>query len=136
MSTEQIAWLISADLFCCGIVTLVQCMGLGNVGIRMPVMMGVAFTAIAPIIATGSNPQLGMPAVFGAVIASGVFTYFAAPYVSRLIRWFPPVVTGTVVLVIGVSLMKVGVHWSAGGPPMIGSPSGPIPCAPMNIRRA
>jgi xanthine/uracil permease len=137
MSTEQIAWLISADLFCCGIVTLIQCMGLGNVGIRMPVMMGVAFTAIAPIIATGSNPQLGMPAVFGAVIASGVFTYFAAPYVSRLIRWFPPVVTGTVVLVIGVSLMKVGVHWSAGGPPMIGSPSGPIPNPeygqPMNL---
>lgn len=137
MSTEQIAWLISADLFCCGIVTLIQCMGLGNVGIRMPVMMGVAFTAIAPIIATGSNPQLGMPAVFGAVIASGVFTYLAAPYVSRLIRWFPPVVTGTVVLVIGVSLMKVGVHWSAGGPPMIGSPSGPIPNPeygqPMNL---
>ncbi len=118
MSREEIAFLISADLFCCGLVTLIQCVGIWNVGIRMPVMMGVAFTAIAPIIATGSNPQLGLPAVFGAVIGSGIFTYFAAPYMSRLVRWFPPVVTGTVVLLIGVSLMKVGINWAAGGVPI------------------
>jgi xanthine permease len=140
MTREEIAFLISADLFCCGFVTLIQCIGIWNVGIRMPVMMGVAFTAIAPIIATGSNPQLGLPAVFGAVIGSGVFTYFAAPYMCRLVRWFPPVVTGTVVLLIGVSLMKVGINWAAGGPPMIGSPGGPIPNpeygAPVNLALA
>src|SRR5436305_6834316 len=75
---DQIAWLISADLFCCGIVTLIQCIGIWNIGIRLPVMMGVTFTAIPPIIATGATPGLGMPAVFGAVIASGLFTLFAA----------------------------------------------------------
>jgi xanthine permease len=127
MSREDIAFLISADLFCCGLVTLIQCVGIWNVGIRMPVMMGVAFTAIAPIIATGSNPQLGLPAVFGAVIGSGIFTFFAAPYMSKLVRWFPPVVTGTVVLLIGVSLMKVGIHWAAGGQPMLFGPGGPVP---------
>ena len=140
MTREEIAFLISADLFCCGLVTLIQCIGIWNVGIRMPVMMGVAFTAIAPIIATGSNPQLGLPAVFGAVIGSGIFTYFAAPYMSRLVRWFPPVVTGTVVLLIGVSLMKVGINWAAGGVPMISGPSGPMPNpeygAPINLALA
>ena len=140
MSREEIAFLISADLFCCGLVTLIQCVGIWNVGIRMPVMMGVAFTAIAPIIATGSNPQLGLPAVFGAVIGSGIFTYFAAPYMSKLVRWFPPVVTGTVVLLIGVSLMKVGIHWAAGGQPMLFSASGPVPNpeygAPINLALA
>ena len=140
MSREDIAFLISADLFCCGLVTLIQCVGIWNVGIRMPVMMGVAFTAIAPIISTGSNPQLGVPAVFGAVIGSGIFTYFAAPYMSRLVRWFPPVVTGTVVLLIGVSLMKVGINWAAGGQPMLFGPGGPVPNpeygAPVNLALA
>ncbi|MES2257690.1 MAG: nucleobase:cation symporter-2 family protein [Pseudomonadota bacterium] len=124
---EELAFLISADLFCCGLVTILQCMGLGNVGIRLPVMMGVAFTAIAPIIATGTNPQLGLTAVFGAVIASGVFTIVAAPYMSGLVRLFPPVVTGTVVLVIGISLLRVGINWAAGGQPTVAGPSGPVP---------
>ena len=140
MSREDIALLISADLFCCGLVTLIQCVGIWNIGIRMPVMMGVAFTAIAPIIATGSNPQLGLPAVFGAVIGSGIFTYFAAPYMSKLVRWFPPVVTGTVVLLIGISLMKVGINWAAGGQPMLFGPGGPVPNpeygSPINLALA
>ncbi|MCA3182322.1 MAG: purine permease, partial [Cupriavidus sp.] len=64
---DQIAFLIAADLFCCGLVTMIQSIGIWKIGIRLPVMMGVTFTAIAPIIATGSNPSLGLPAVFGAV---------------------------------------------------------------------
>ena len=124
MPKEQIALLISADLFCCGLATLVQCVGIANVGIRLPVMMGVSFTAIAPIIAIGLNPQLGMPGIFGAVIGSGVFTYLAASSMGNLVRWFPPVVTGTVVLVIGISLMRIGVNWAAGGQPMIAGPGG------------
>jgi len=124
---DDIAFLIAADLFCCGIVTIIQSMGIGKVGIRLPMMMGVTFTAIAPIIATGSNPDLGLRAVFGAVIVAGLFTLFAAPYVSRMVRWFPPVVTGSVVLVIGVSLMRVGIHWAAGGNPTVPGPDGPVP---------
>ena len=124
---DAIAFLIAADLFCCGLVTIIQSMGIGKVGIRLPMMMGVTFTAIAPIIATGSNPDLGLPAVFGGVIAAGVFTLLAAPYVGRLVRFFPPVVTGTVVLVIGVSLMRVGINWAAGGSPTIMGPNGPMP---------
>jgi uric acid transporter len=124
---DQVAFLIAADLFCCGLVTIVQSMGIGKVGIRMPMMMGVTFTAIAPIIATGSNPALGMPAVFGGVIAAGIFTLLVAPYLARMIRWFPPVVTGSVVLIIGISLMRVGINWAAGGNPTIFGPNGPVP---------
>jgi uric acid transporter len=124
---EQIAMLVSADLFCCGIVTIIQAIGIGNVGIRLPIMMGIAFTAVPSIIATGTNPELGMPGVIGAVIGSGIFTLLAAPYFGRWVRFFPPIVTGTVMLIIGLSLMRVGVNWAAGGQPMIRGPEGMIP---------
>jgi uric acid transporter len=124
---DQVAFLIAADLFCCGLVTIVQSLGIGKVGIRMPMMMGVTFTAIAPIIATGTNHALGLPAVFGGVIAAGIFTLIVAPWIARMIRWFPPVVTGSVVLVIGISLMRVGINWAAGGNPTIPSAHGPVP---------
>jgi NCS2 family nucleobase:cation symporter-2 len=68
-----------------------------------------------------------MPAVFGGVMAAGVFTLLVAPYIARMIRWFPPVVTGSVVLVIGISLMRVGINWAAGGNPTLPSPTGPVP---------
>ncbi len=124
---EQIAMLVSADLLVCGIVTIIQCVGFLNIGIRLPMVMGVAFTAVPTIIATGSNPALGLPGVFGAVIVSGVFTFLAAPFFGRWVRFFPPVVTGTVMLVIGLSLMRVGINWAAGGQPMIHGPNGMIP---------
>ncbi|MGQ3292125.1 MAG: nucleobase:cation symporter-2 family protein, partial [Shinella sp.] len=79
------------------------------------------------IIATGTNPELGMPGVIGAVIGSGIFTLLAAPYFGRWVRFFPPIVTGTVMLIIGLSLMRVGVNWAAGGQPMIRGPEGMIP---------
>lgn len=127
LSKEQIAMLVSADLFCCGIVTIIQCLGIWKIGARLPIMMGIGFTAVPAIIATGSDPSLGMPGVFGAVIASGIFTLIAAPYFSRWVRFFPDVVTGTVMLVIGLSLMRVGVNWAAGGQPVVHGPDGPMP---------
>lgn len=116
---EHIALLVSADLFACGLATLIQSWGLPGIGVRMPVMMGVAFAAVTPMIAMGKDPSLGITAIYGAVIAAGLFAFLAAPLVGRLLPLFPPVVTGTVILVIGVSLMGVGVNWAAGG---IGSP--------------
>lgn len=116
---EQVATLVSADLFACGLATLIQSWGLPGVGVRMPVMMGVTFAAVTPMIAIGTNADLGLTAVYGAVIASGLFAFLAAPLVGRLLPLFPPVVTGTIILVIGVSLMRVGVNWAAGG---VGNP--------------
>ncbi|HTD05336.1 nucleobase:cation symporter-2 family protein [Undibacterium sp.] len=116
-----IAFLISADLFCCGLVTVIQSLGIWKFGIRMPVMMGVTFAAVGPMVAMAGNPSLGILHIYGAVIAGGVFCVVAAPFMSKLMRFFPPVVTGTVITVIGVSLMGVGINWAAGGQPVIGT---------------
>ena len=69
LSPEQVAALISADLFCCGLVTLIQSLGIGrHFGIRLPVMMGVTFAAVSPMLAMANNPALGITGIFGAVI--------------------------------------------------------------------
>lgn len=124
MSKDAIAFLISADLFCCGLMSIVQSMGIWKFGIRLPMMMGVTFTAVPAIIAAGQAPGLGFTAIFGAVMCAGLFTFLVAPMFVHLIRLFPPVVTGTVVLIIGLSLMGVGVNWAGGGQPMIEGPNG------------
>ena len=112
---EQVALLVNADLFVAGLTTLVQSLGLGRFfGIRMPVMMGVTFAAVGPMAAMAADPNLGAAGIFGATIVSGVFTILIAPFFSRLMPLFPPVVTGTVILMIGISLMRVGVNWAAG----------------------
>ena len=120
LSPEQVALLISADLFCCGLVTLIQSLGFGRwFGIRMPVMMGVTFAAVGPMVAFANampGPD-GARAIFGAIIGAGVISIALAPVVSKLLRFFPPVVTGTIIAIIGISLMRVGVGWAMGGPP-------------------
>jgi NCS2 family nucleobase:cation symporter-2 len=113
---EQIALLVNADLFACGIATLIQSVGIGPFGIRLPVMMGVTFAAVGPMVAMATNPDLGMIGILGSVIAAGLITIVIAPFVSRMLPLFPSVVTGTIILMIGISLMQVGVNWAAGAP--------------------
>jgi len=111
---DQVAFLINADLFACGIATLIQCIGIWKFGIRLPVIMGVTFAAVAPIAAM-ATAGVAITDVFGAVIAAGVFTVVVGPLASRLVRYFPPVVTGTVITVIGITLLRIGVNWAGGG---------------------
>jgi NCS2 family nucleobase:cation symporter-2 len=114
----QVAMLISADLFCCGLVTLIQSLGLTPwFGVRMPVMMGVTFAAVGPLVAmAGAGGPEAARAVFGAIIGAGLLAIVLAPLMSRLLRYFPPVVTGTIITIIGISLMRVGIGWAMGGP--------------------
>lgn len=119
LPADQVAHLISADLFVCGLVTLIQALGATQwFGIKLPVMMGVTFAAVAPMIsmaqATGGHAGAGL--IFGAVIGAGILSMLLAPVVSRLLRFFPPVVTGTIIAVIGISLMRVGINWIFGNP--------------------
>ncbi len=119
LSPEDVAFLISADLFACGIATLVQSLGMTQwFGIRLPVMMGVTFASVGPMVAiAGTTPgPEGARLIFGAIIAAGIFGMIVAPLVSRMLRFFPPVVTGTIILVIGVSLMRIGINWIFGNP--------------------
>ncbi|VVD59209.1 purine permease [Pandoraea aquatica] len=116
---DQIAFLISADLMCCGIATLIQSVGVGRFGIRMPVIMAVTFAAVGPMLAIGTNPSLGLPGIFGATIASGIIGTLIAPLVGKLLRFFPPIVTGIVITSIGLTIIGVGINWAAGG---VGNP--------------
>jgi uric acid transporter len=112
---EQVAFLINADLFVCGIVTLIQSYGIGPLlGIRLPVMMGVTFAAVGPMLAMANDATLGINGIFGAIIAGGAFAVLIAPLMSKLLPLFPPIVTGSIILMIGISLMRIGVNWAAG----------------------
>ncbi|MGY8633146.1 nucleobase:cation symporter-2 family protein [Bradyrhizobium sp. 14AA] len=116
---EDVAFLISADLFACGLATLVQCLGFPGVGIRLPVMMGVTFASVGPMLSMAAAPDIGLLGIYGSVIAAGLFGIIAAPFVSRLLPLFPPVVTGSIILIIGISLMRVGINWAGGGLPTL-----------------
>ncbi len=124
LDAPQIGLLISADLFAAGLATLIQAFGLPGIGVRLPIMMGVTFASVGPMtamIAAGAAANVPktetLQLIYGAVIASGLFGLIVAPLIGRLARLFPPVVTGTVILVIGVSLMNIGVNWAGGGQP-------------------
>ena len=124
LTAEQRAVLINADILACGLASIVQSIGFPGVGIRLPVMMGVTFASVAPMLAMitaakdagGANfaPLSVLLTIYGAVMAAGVFAIIVAPFMSRLLRLFPPIVTGSIILVIGLSLMRVGVSWLEG----------------------
>ena len=119
LSPQQVSMLISADLFCCGLVTLIQSWGLTQwFGIRLPVMMGVTFASVAPMLAIAETAQgaTGAQLIFGSIIGAGIIGTLIAPLVSRMLRYFPPVVTGSIIAIIGISLMRVGINWIFGNP--------------------
>lgn len=83
LSREEIAFLINADLLVAGIATIVQSMGIGPMGIRMPVMMGASFAAVGSMVAMAGMPGIGMQGIFGATIAAGFFGMLIAPFMSK-----------------------------------------------------
>jgi len=115
LSPEELVYLINADLFTCGIATIIQTIGFWKMGVRIPIIQGVTFAAITPMILIGKAH--GLPGIYGSIIVAGMVTFLISPYFSRLLRFFPAVVTGTIITLIGVTLMPVAVRWAAGGNP-------------------
>ncbi|MFC0187568.1 nucleobase:cation symporter-2 family protein [Fictibacillus aquaticus] len=113
LSAEQLAYLVAIDLMTCGIATLLQVWNNRLFGIGLPVVLGCTFTAVGPMIAIGA--QYGMSAIYGAVIAAGFFVFMIAGMFSKIVKLFPPVVTGTVVTIIGITLIPVAIKDMAGG---------------------
>ncbi|WP_051792712.1 nucleobase:cation symporter-2 family protein [Amycolatopsis jejuensis] len=115
LSPGQLTLLISAALFTAGLATLLQTLGCWRFGARLPLVNGVTFAAVAPILSIVAQHRSGnaLGVVYGATLVGGMFVVFAAPFFSRLTRFFPPVVTGTVITLIGVSLLPVAVQWIA-----------------------
>jgi OHCU decarboxylase len=118
LNTEQLIHLINADLFTCGIASIIQSVGFWKIGVRLPLLQGVTFTAVSPMIAIGlaaGGGTEGLLVIYGSVIVAGLFTFLIAPFFSKLIRFFPPVVTGTVITIIGIALLPVAAADAAGG---------------------
>jgi uric acid transporter len=118
LTTEQLIHLINADLFTCGIASIIQSVGFWKIGVRLPLLQGVTFTAVSPMIAIGlaaGGGTDGLLVIYGAVIVAGLFTFLLAPFFSKLIRFFPPVVTGSVITIIGIALLPVAAADAAGG---------------------
>lgn len=124
LSVADTIHLINADLFTCGIASIIQSAGIGrHVGVRLPLLQGVTFTAVSPIIAIGlayGGGTDGLAAVYGSIIICGLVTFFAAPYFAKLLRFFPPVVTGTLLTIMGTTLLSVAsndvVAWGTEDP--------------------
>ncbi|MGF6189271.1 nucleobase:cation symporter-2 family protein [Serratia sp. 2723] len=111
---EHIILLISADLFICGAATMVQSLGAGKwLGCRLPLIQGCTFAALIPMVLIGK--EYGIGGISGAVIVSGIFILCCAPWISKLIRFFPKVVMGSIVTLIGMSIMPVAGGWVGGG---------------------
>jgi uric acid permease len=110
---EQQAFLISIDLLTCGIATLLQSVKNKYFGTGLPIIMGTSFVAVSPMITIGSN--YGITAIYGAIIATGLFIILFSNVYGKLVKLFPPIVTGTVVIIIGLSLIPTGIKNMGGG---------------------
>ncbi|OBR94039.1 MULTISPECIES: nucleobase:cation symporter-2 family protein [Clostridium] len=114
LTPRQLELLVAADLFTCGIATLIQAIGIGPyVGIKLPAILGCTFAAVGPLIIIGKS--YGMPTAYGSIIVAALVVVLIAPIYGKVLRFFPTVVTGTVVTMIGLSLINVGISSIGGG---------------------
>ncbi len=110
--------LIAASLLIAGLATVLQTLGVANfAGNRLPFVNAASSAGIAPMLAIAETSAKGhqLPAIYGAVMVAGVFCLLVGPFFGRLLRFFPPLVTGVVITLIGVTLMPVPVSWAQGG---------------------
>ncbi|MDK0709941.1 nucleobase:cation symporter-2 family protein [Clostridium perfringens] len=105
--------LISASILGSGLATIIQAKGVGKVGARVACIMGTDFTFVSPAISVGS--VLGLPGIIGATILGSLFEVILSFFIKPLMKFFPPLVTGTVVALIGLTLLPVSIDWAAGG---------------------
>nr|WP_159723771.1 nucleobase:cation symporter-2 family protein [Enterococcus sp. CSURQ0835] len=110
---SQMTYLISIDIFMCGVATLLQLAVTKFFGIGLPVVLGCAIQAVAPLILIGQTHGIGT--VYGSIIAAGIFVVLIAGFFSKVERLFPPIVTGTVITTIGLTLIPVAVTKMGGG---------------------
>ena len=110
---EDMVFLIQMAMLFAGIATLFQTIGIGPVGARLPVMQGTSF-AFVPIM-IGIVKAGGMATLMGAILVAGVFHTFLGTIIGRIRHWFPPLVSGMVIMAIGLALLPVGIKYAAGG---------------------
>lgn len=115
----DITILLTLSLFASGICTLLQTIGWWKIGVRLPLVEGVSFSGIASMLVIGklhSNPVTAMQVIVGAVIVSSAIMFFLSAVYAKLLRFFPPLVLGSVVTVIGLTLVPISIGWMRGTP--------------------
>ena len=114
LTPQQVTFLIAADLFTCGLATFLQSFGIGNIlGVKLPVILACSFIAVSPMISIGK--EYGLTTIYGSVIVAGIMLALLAPVFGKVIRIFSPVVTGSLITVVGLSLTSVAFNSAAGG---------------------
>lgn len=112
-NSTQMTYLVSIDIFMCGLATALQLLRNRYFGIGLPVVLGCAIQAVAPLQMIGKKFTIGT--MYGAIIVAGVFVFLVAGYFSKIKKLFPPVVTGSLITVIGLSLIPVSIQNLGGG---------------------
>jgi NCS2 family nucleobase:cation symporter-2 len=116
-------YMIQMSMFFAGVATLIQTIGLGPVGARLPIVQGTSFAFIPIMIPLVAGKGVDAIAVLmGGIIVGGLFHAFLGLFIGRIRFALPPLVTGLVVTMIGLALVKVGIQYAAGGVPAIGKP--------------
>ncbi|AUW97333.1 nucleobase:cation symporter-2 family protein [Streptococcus pluranimalium] len=113
LSVEDTSIMVSASIFVAGIATMLQSKGLGPIGSRVSGMMGTDFTFANPAISVGS--RFGIAGIVGATVAGSLVEIVLSRFIKPLMKFFPPLITGTVVALIGITLLPVSMDWAAGG---------------------
>ncbi|MDY3024767.1 nucleobase:cation symporter-2 family protein [Streptococcus hyovaginalis] len=113
LSVEETSMMVSASIFVAGVTTVLQSKGLGSIGSRVSGMMGTDFTFANPAISVGS--RFGIAGIVGATIAGSLVEIVLSRFIKPLMTFFPPLITGTVVALIGITLLPVSMDWAAGG---------------------
>jgi xanthine permease len=113
LTSEQLTYLVAIDIMLCGVATILQIVNNRFFGIGLPVVLGCTFTAVGPMIAIGA--EYGISAIYGSILVSGIFVVVISGFFGSLVRFFPPVVTGSVVTIIGITLIPVAINNMGGG---------------------
>lgn len=113
LDIQTTALMVSAAIFVAGVATVIQARGISKVGSKLPCIMGTDFTFVGPSIVVDSS--MGLAGIFGATILGSFIEMILSRFIKPLMKFFPPVVTGTVVTLIGLTLIPVSMDWCAGG---------------------
>lgn len=119
----NLIYMIQMSMLFAGIATLFQTVGMGPVGGRLPIVQGTSFAFLPimiPLVAGQGTAAMGT--LMGGVVIGGVFHFILGTFVGKLRFALPPLVTGLIVLMIGLALVKVGIQYAAGGVPAMGKP--------------
>ncbi|MGL5693284.1 MAG: nucleobase:cation symporter-2 family protein, partial [Peptostreptococcaceae bacterium] len=113
LDNQTVTFLVSANLFTSGISVLIQTLGVFNIGSKLPLVMGASFAPLGVMISIGG--QYGLDTMFGAVIGSGILIFIISFFMEKILVFFPNVVIGSFVTLIGISLIPVAFKDLAGG---------------------